>query len=187
MRYALRLAGLTLIAALPVAAQQPGNPGAAPSATRPAGADWRREGREGRPPMDRGETAFAPEHLLARNGELQLTAQQITVLTGIRDAARKAGQAAMEQSRKHLDELRIALDAATPDTTAIRTHFLAANESMGQARLARILAGARAKAVLTEAQRTQVTEWRQQHERDGWGPRRGPGAEPDNPMRHPGR
>lgn len=190
MKSALAVAGCALMLSIPLAAQQPGNPGQG-QAPRP-GMEWRHEGRGGRPgmpPMDRGEMAFQPDHLLARNGELQLTAQQITALTGIRDAARKASQAAMESSKKHMDELKVALDAGAPDTNAIRMHFLAAHESMGQAHLARIIAGARAKAVLTDAQRTQVAAWHERHGGDGWGPRgghdHGPGH--DSPMHRPGR
>ena len=129
--------------------------------------------------------AYAPARLRARNGELQLTAQQITTLTAIRDAARRSTETAGQPSRRHLDELKVALDADTPDTTTIRTHFLAAHDAMGQVRLAMLVAGARAKAVLTDAQRAQIAAWhdrprgdrwklRHRHDRDG-GPPEPPG------------
>ena len=101
---------------------------------------------------------YSPAHLLAMNGELSLTAQQITALTALRDAAKRDGQAAMDKIKTHMDELRAALDAASPDTVAIRTHFLAAHEAMGQAHLAMLITNARAKALLTDAQRTQLQE-----------------------------
>ena len=116
-------------------------------------------GMGGMPGMMMGGMAFAPEHLLAQNGELQLTAQQITALTALRDASRRDGKAAMDKIKVHMDELRASLDAASPDTAAIRMHFMAAHEAMGQAHLAMIIAGARAKALLTDAQRTQVMSW----------------------------
>jgi hypothetical protein len=60
----------------------------------------------------------------------------------------------MDRIKTHMDELHAALDAA-PDTTAIRTHFLAAHDAMGQAHLAMLITDARAKAILTEAQLAQ--------------------------------
>jgi Spy/CpxP family protein refolding chaperone len=182
MRFTLVAAAVPFVLALPLTGQQPGNPG--PGTPPRPGHEWRREAGKGH-----REMAFAPEHLLARNGELQLTAQQITALTGIRDAARKAGQAAMDNAKKHMDELEVALDANVPDTTAIRTHFTAAHESMGQAHLARIIAGARAKAVLTDAQRTQVAQWHERHGPDRWGQHgdHDHGPDHDGPMHEPGR
>lgn len=112
---------------------------------------------------------YNPAHLLALNGELSLTAQQITALTAIRDQAKRAQDAAMEKMKTHLDELHTALDAATPDTNAIRAHFLAAHDAMGQGHLAMLIGNARAKAVLTDAQRTQLS---QMHHRMGMMPHR---------------
>jgi Spy/CpxP family protein refolding chaperone len=110
--------------------------------------------------MMMGGMEYSPAHLLAMNGELSLTAQQITALTALRDAAKRDGQAAMDKIKMHLDELRTALDAANPDTTAIRTHFLAAHDAMGQAHLAMLITNARAKALLTDAQRAQLAQMR---------------------------
>ena len=117
-----------------------------------------------------GGMEYSPEHLLAMNGELSLTVQQITALTALRDQAKKSREGAMDKIKTHMDELRTALDAATPDTTAIRTHFLAAHDAMGQAHLAMLITNARAKAILTDAQRTQLS----QMHRMGMMNRRGP-------------
>jgi Spy/CpxP family protein refolding chaperone len=179
MRHVLGLAGLAMMVALPVAAQAPGNG---------PGPGRRGEGMGPGSAMapGRGDMAFAPARLLARNGELQLTAQQITTLTAIRDAARRATEAAGAQARRHMDELKVALDAPAPDTGAVRTHFLAAHEAMGQARLAMLVAGARAKGVLTDAQRTQVAAWHGRRSGGRWGPRRHPdgqGGSPQPPAR----
>jgi Spy/CpxP family protein refolding chaperone len=132
------------------------------------------------------DLGYSPERLLARNGELQLTAQQITSLTAIRDAARRSAQTAMEQSHRHLDELKVALNANAPDTTAVRTHFMAAHEGMGQARLAMLIAGARAKAVLTDAQRAQVAAWHDRKHGEHWGPHHGEDGD-RGPPHPPGR
>ena len=179
MKDSFRLAALALILAIPLAAQQPsGGPGA-------AGAPGAGERHHGMPGMGRhgmgpgrGDMAYAPSRLLARNAELQLTAQQIVALTAVRDAARKSAQTAMEQSHRQMDELRAALDANTPDTAAVRSRFLAVHESMGQAHLAMLIASARAKALLTDAQRSQVAAWKERHSHDGrrWGGHRSDGA-----------
>jgi Spy/CpxP family protein refolding chaperone len=189
MKQVLGIVGLALTVALPLAAQQPGNPtqGAGPAPR--TGARWHGHAWGGRGEMARrgGEMVYAPERLLARNGELQLTAQQMTALTAIRDASRRSAQTAMEQSRRHMDELKAALDANAPDTAAVRTHFLAAHEGMGQARLAMLMAGARAKAVLTDAQRAQVAAWKDRRPGNRWGPQRGTDQEGGPPPGPPGR
>ena len=129
--------------------------------------------------MMMGGMEYAPAHLIALNGELSLTAPQITALTALRDAGKRSHDAAMDKIKTHLDELKTALDAATPDTVAIRTHFLAAHDAMGQAHLAMLVTTARAKALLTDAQRAQLA---QMHHGMMEGRRRGgPGAGRDRP------
>ncbi|HWZ28263.1 MAG TPA: Spy/CpxP family protein refolding chaperone [Gemmatimonadales bacterium] len=178
MNLGMRALALTALLAVPLAAQQPMEADSAHHA---------RGGMMGRGMMGHGMMGggmsgmmmmggmeFAPAHLLALNGELSLTAQQITALTALRDAAKRARDAGMDKIKTHLDELRTALDAATPDTMAVRTHFLAAHDAMGQAHLAMLITNARAKAILTDAQRTQLA---QMHRGMMEGRRRGgPGA-----------
>lgn len=119
---------------------------------------------------------FAPERLLAQNGELKLTARQITDLTALRDVTRSATDAAMASAKIHLGELKAVMDAGGTDTVAIRKHFEGAHGAMGDAMLARILAGARARAILTDAQRKQVEAWRGRMTMGGHGWQdRGPG------------
>jgi hypothetical protein len=48
------------------------------------------------------------------------------------------------------------MQAAAPDTVALRTHFDGAHAAMGRAHLDMLLAAAQARAVLTDAQRRQV-------------------------------
>lgn len=176
MRHAWQLVGLTLALALPAAAQQPGRPRMDTQNERPWGPGpmgWRA-----------GNMPFAPEYLLARNGELELTPQQITRLTSIRNSARQSATMAMEQSRNHMDALQKALEANMPDTAAVRSEFLAAQGGMGQARLAAVLASAQSKAVLTDAQRSQVKAWRERRGTRHWDRGRRPGPE-GAPMDHP--
>jgi Spy/CpxP family protein refolding chaperone len=164
MKMGLRM--VTLLAALsaPLAAQQPMTPDSVHHQHDGMMMGHGRMGHgmmgPGMPGMMMEGMEYAPEHLLAMNGELSLTAQQITALTALRDAAKRSHDAAMDKIKTHLDELRAALDAATPDTAAIRTHFLAAHDAMGQAHLGMLITNARAKALLTDAQRTQATQMR---------------------------
>jgi Spy/CpxP family protein refolding chaperone len=162
MNLSIRTFGVALLLAFPLAAQQPM---AADSEHHAHGDMMMEHGMmgPGMPMMMEG-MEYNPAHLLALNGELSLTAQQITALTAIRDQAKRAQDAAMEKMKAHMDELHTALNAATPDTNAIRTHFLAAHDAMGQAHLAMLIGTARAKAVLTDAQRTQLS---QMHRRMG--------------------
>lgn len=100
--------------------------------------------------------AMAPEHLLAQKAALHLTADQERRITAIRDAARPGHDAAMRSGEMHSHELSQAMQAAAPDTAAVRMHFQAAHAAMGQAHLAMLTAAARARALLTDAQRHQV-------------------------------
>lgn len=163
MKITTRLLALAALVAAPLAGQQP----MGPDSTHHPGAPMMREGHGMMEPgmaammaMMMPDMAYDPAHLLALNGELSLTAQQITSLTALRDAAKRTHDAAMDKAKAHLDELRSALDAAAPDTVAIRTHFLAAHDAMGQAHVAMLIANARAKALLTDAQRSQVQQMR---------------------------
>lgn len=179
MKITARLLALAALVAAPLAGQQPMGPDSAhhPGAPMMGRAQGMMEpGMAGMMGMMMPDLAYDPAHLLAMNGELSLTAQQITALTALRDAAKRARDAAMDKAKGHLDELRTALDAPAPDTTAIRTHFLAAHDAMGQAHLAMLIANARAKALLTDAQRAQV---QQMHRGMMEGRRRGGPGRPD--------
>lgn len=109
-------------------------------------------------PMMRG-MAFAPAHLLDRKSALDLTAQQITRLTAIGDAAKTAHDAAMNEAKTHMQELAQAMKAAAPDTNALKTHFQAAHAAMGRAHWTMLAASAQARAVLTDLQRGRVEGW----------------------------
>ncbi|HKV71889.1 MAG TPA: Spy/CpxP family protein refolding chaperone [Gemmatimonadales bacterium] len=158
----LAVTAVLAVRAVPLAAQQPmaGDSGHAHGGMMAPGMMEHGMMGPGMPGMEMmmAGMEYSPAHLLALNGELSLTAQQITALTAIRDQVKRARDAAMEKMKTHMDELRTTLDAALPDTNAIRTHFLAAHDAMGQAHLAMLVGNARAKAVLTESQRTQLAQ-----------------------------
>lgn len=97
-----------------------------------------------------------PAHLLEMKAELRLSADQERRVTAIRDAARPAHAAAMQSGELHSRELAQALQAAVPDTVAVRTHFEATHAAMGRAHLVMLLAAAQSRAVLTDEQRRQV-------------------------------
>lgn len=106
-------------------------------------------------PMMRG-MAFAPEHLLNRKDALELTPQQVTRLTAIRDAAKTAHDAAMTEAGMHMRELAGVMKPAAPDSNAMKTHFQAAHAAMGKAHWTMLAAAAQARAVLTDNQRGRV-------------------------------
>lgn len=100
--------------------------------------------------------ATAPERLLLRKAALHLTADQVSQLTALRDAARPARDSAAQQAMMHLREMDEVMHQAAPDTAAVRHHFEAALQYMGQAHMATLDAAAEARAVLTDDQRKEV-------------------------------
>jgi len=149
----LKTLGLALLAAAPLAAQEPSHQmGPGMMEHRMPMMD------EMMAPMMRG-MAFAPAHLLERKAALDLTAQQVTRLTAIGDAAKTAHDAAMNEAKTHMQELAQAMKAAAPDSNALKTHFQAAHAAMGRAHWTMLAAAAQARAVLTEGQRGRVDGW----------------------------
>ncbi len=98
-----------------------------------------------------GSMAFMPQHLVAMKDTLKLTPDQVTRLTAIAQRATTAHDAALAAAKPHVAEM-----AQATDTAAMKHHFAAAHDAMGQAHWAMLSAAAQAKAVLTPAQRTQV-------------------------------
>ena len=103
--------------------------------------------------------AFAPDHLLSRKDSLGLTADQVTRLTALRDAAQTAHDRAADAAKTHAAALAKVMDAAAPDTAAARQHFQAAHQAMGDAHWAMLRAAAQARALLTDSQRAHVAAW----------------------------
>jgi LTXXQ motif family protein len=103
--------------------------------------------------------AFEPDHLLARKDALELTPQQVTRLTALRDAAKTAQDAAQSDMKTHMDELARVMKASAPDTAQLKQHFQAAQAAMGRAHWTMLSAAAQARAILTDAQRGRVDGW----------------------------
>jgi len=140
-----------MLAAAPLAAQQPQMMGHEQQ-------DHMRQMEQIMAPMMRA-MAFTPDHLLARKDTLNLTPQQITRLTALRDAAKIAHDAAAADAKAHMDGVAQALNVAAPDTGAVKMHFQAAHAAMGKAQWAMLAAAAQARAVLTDEQRARVDRW----------------------------
>jgi hypothetical protein len=109
-------------------------------------------------PMMRG-MVFAPGHLLERKDVLELTRQQVTRLTALRDASKSAHDAAQTDMQTHMEAMSTVMKAANPDTTQLKQHFQAMQAVMGKAHWAMLSAVAQARGVLTEAQRNRVEGW----------------------------
>lgn len=146
---------VVLVAQAPVAAQQPMTEGSMMHDMGPA---------------LMGVMLFTPQHLLARKDALGLTADQVVRLTTIRDGTKTARDGGMADARAHVQALERAVNAARPDTAALKAHFEAAHAAMGKAQWAMLASAAQAQAVLTDAQRAKVRvwadsmqAWRQQH------------------------
>lgn len=103
--------------------------------------------------------AFVPDHLLARKDALDLTAQQVTRLTALRDAAKAARDAAQTEMQTHMAAMAETMKANTPDTTALKQHFQAGLAAMSRAHWAMLSSAAQARAILTDAQRGRVDGW----------------------------
>ena len=100
--------------------------------------------------------AYTPEHLLNQKDALHLTDAQVTQLTALGAAAKTAHNTAAQQAQMHLGEMEQVMRAAAPDTAAVRHHFDAAHRLMGDAMWTMLRAAAQGRALLTDAQRTQV-------------------------------
>ncbi|MGH2668491.1 MAG: Spy/CpxP family protein refolding chaperone [bacterium] len=172
MKGARMIGLLALVAAAPLAAQQPPKPdsmrpgmmqgmmgeGMMPGMMGPGMMSHMMEMQGMMGPMMRG-MAFAPDHLLTRKDALGLTAQQVSRLTALRDAAKAAHDAAAAEARKHFEALQPLLGGAAADTAALKQHFQAAHAAMGNAHWTMLRAAAQAKAALTDEQRGRVNGW----------------------------
>ena len=103
--------------------------------------------------------AFAPAHLLERKDALQLTPDQVTRLTALRDDMKRAHEAAAAEAKQHMDALAQTMQANAPDSAGLRRHFQAAHTAMGNAHWSGLRAAAQARAVLNDAQRGRVDGW----------------------------
>ena len=119
-----------MLAAAPLAAQQPQMMGHEQQ-------DHMRQMEQIMAPMMRA-MAFTPDHLLARKDSLNLTPQQVTRLTALRDAAQSTHDAAAAEAKAHMDGVGQAqcpgtyLGGTYPGTTDTRTFSFTAPSAPGR-------------------------------------------------------
>jgi hypothetical protein len=142
--------------AAPLVAQQPAKPGMQHEMM--PGMMHMQQMQEMMGPMMR-RMAFTPDHLVSRKDSLGLTADQVSRLTALRDAAKATHDRAAAEGKAHMEALGKVFAAAAPDTAAVRRHFQAAHQAMGDAHGAMLRAAAQARAVLTDSQRRRVDAW----------------------------
>ena len=104
-----------------------------------------------------GAMATVPEHLLARKDALAAHGRPGAAGHGARATPRVPCTTRRCATRSTMPaRWPTCCKTAAPDTAAVRMHFQAAFAAMGQAHLAMLTASARARALLTDAQRRQV-------------------------------
>ena len=103
-----------------------------------------------------GVMLFAPDQLLKQSDRLALTADQVSRLTALRDATAKAANDAHQPGMAAHQSMDRALKETPGDTTAIRQYFMAHHTAMGNMHWILANAALEARAVLTESQRALV-------------------------------
>jgi len=156
-----KLAGLALLVAVPLAAQQPDtakmkHPHQGMGMGMGPGHDMMADMMA---PM-MGVMAYMPEHLLARKADLKLTDDQVTKLTALQAQSKSMHEGLMGSMKPHFDAMNAAF--AKGDTAGAQMHFNEAHDAMGKAHAHGIAIASQARAVLTDAQRAQVDQWAKQ-------------------------
>jgi Spy/CpxP family protein refolding chaperone len=174
MMKGMRLLTSLVLAAAPLAAQQPGKPDSMRhhimGPGHMSGMMMQGSMMEHVGPAMMKMMLYTPQHLLARRDALGLTPDQVTRLSALRDGTKTAHDAAMNEARSHMAAIEQAANDAKPDTAVLKAHFQAAHDAVGKAHWALLASAAQARAVLTDAQRAKVQvwadsmqAWRQQH------------------------
>jgi Spy/CpxP family protein refolding chaperone len=144
------LLSLLLAAALPLAAPRgpggppPGGPGAGPGAGGPGG------------PPPAGQPGSGPDEILKE--ALGFTDAQLTQLHTLLDARRSANEALRAQIEAAHRALRDAVEAATPDPTAIGNALLAVRNIEKQNQTAQETFRTAFEALLTADQKAKIAE-----------------------------
>ena len=109
MRNRRRLLTVLVLAAAPLAAQEPGKPDSMPHPMMGAGpmSGMMMQGpmMEHMGPAMMQMMLYAPQHLLARKDALGLSADQVARLTMLRDGTKTAHDAAMSEAKPHMDAI----------------------------------------------------------------------------------
>jgi len=158
----LALAGIALVFAAPLAAQQ--HHGEMHPGAKPMG-----QGHEMCQQMEMMDMMgmmgggvmgpimqFAPARLLSHAEHLGLTADQVARLTALRDATAKAAAQAHEPAMAAHMKLDQAFKDAPQDTLAIRQYFMAHQTAMSNTQWIRANAALQARAILTPEQRMKI-------------------------------
>jgi Spy/CpxP family protein refolding chaperone len=139
----------------PAGARQPGQPeGRGGERAEGPGRMERREGPAGFRMMP-----FSPTALLDRREVLNLTADQVTKLSGLENDFKAAREKSEADAKPHREELEKLMQQTTPDVTQLRTHAQAMMQAEQTARLAGLMASVQAKAILNPEQRGRVQGW----------------------------
>jgi hypothetical protein len=151
---------VTMLAAAPLAAQQPMGMGH-------EGAHSGMMGHGGGMAMMPG----GPGNLLRHAETLGLTVPQVGRLTKLYDEATTEHDAAAAKARTHHEAVQAILKSPKPDTAEARRHFRAAHAAMGEAHWAMLRAALRARWELNDVQRARVDGWT-----EAWGMGHGGGG-----------
>ena len=106
---------------------------------------------------------FAPDALLKHAEHLNLTSDQVSQLTALKEESQKAVQQAHEPARAAHMSLNQALKDTPDDTTAIRGYFRAHQEAESNMQWLRASAAFRARALLTAEQRKMIESMEKSH------------------------
>ena len=104
-----------------------------------------------------GVMAYMPGPLLDHKDDLKLTPDQITKLTALQTQARTMHEGLAASVKPHFDAMNAAF--AKGDAAGAKMHLNAAHDAMGKAHASSIDIASQARAALTEAQRAQVDGW----------------------------
>lgn len=102
---------------------------------------------------------FDPSHLLDRRDVLNLTADQVTRLSGLENDLKAAREKAQVDAKPHREELQKLFQQSAPDVAQVRTHAQALMQAEQGAQLSTLATAVQAKAVLTPEQRGRVQGW----------------------------
>ena len=103
-----------------------------------------------------GMEAYGPAKLLEQRAALSLTADQVTQLQALADTVKRTADPAKAEHDTHHDAVVKMFQQASVDPAQVSQHAQAAMQAMTKACVAEMTAAAKARNVLTAAQRTQV-------------------------------
>jgi hypothetical protein len=103
--------------------------------------------------------AYAPDELLDRRADLSLTADQVKALEGLATEVKTAKAHAKSEHDVRHARIVAEFKVPRPDPAKVKADAQEAMQDMGAAHGIELSAMARAKGLLTDAQRDKVTAW----------------------------